>query len=107
MSKNFYLSHHIDIYSYPYLLLYFVNLLFCILVYALLFLILMYRYVVQLSIAGTLFLLTVPFKISESLHDGWIFPEWMCKTNETILFLNYYASILFLTVRMNKSFYFN
>ncbi|XP_076816326.1 uncharacterized protein LOC143462164 isoform X2 [Clavelina lepadiformis] len=55
-------------------------------------------YVLQLAIADTVFLLTLPFKISEDLHEGWIYPEWMCKAKETLLFVNYNASILFLMI---------
>ena len=57
------------------------------------------RYVLQLAIADSLFLLTLPFKASQDLYNSWLFPEWMCKATETILFINYYASILFLMVR--------
>lgn len=55
-------------------------------------------YVLQLAIADSIFLLTLPFKVSEDLNGQWIYPEWMCKAKETILFLNYYASILFLVI---------
>ncbi|XP_076817179.1 uncharacterized protein LOC143462785 isoform X2 [Clavelina lepadiformis] len=55
-------------------------------------------YVLQLAFADSIFLLTLPFKVSEELNQAWIFPEWMCKAKETILYLNYYASILFLLV---------
>ena len=63
----------------------------------------LFRYVLQLAIADSVFLLTLSFKVSEDLHRGWIYPEWMCKAKETILFLNYYASILFLMVRLRKN----
>lgn len=52
----------------------------------------------QLAITDSILLLTLPFKVTEDLNHGWIYPEWMCKAKETILFLNYYASILFLMV---------
>ncbi|XP_076813053.1 somatostatin receptor type 2-like isoform X2 [Clavelina lepadiformis] len=55
-------------------------------------------YVLQLAIADTIFLLTLPFNISEAINHRWIYPQWMCKAKETILFLNFYASILFLVV---------
>uniref|UniRef100_H2YCB6 G-protein coupled receptors family 1 profile domain-containing protein n=1 Tax=Ciona savignyi TaxID=51511 RepID=H2YCB6_CIOSA len=55
-------------------------------------------YVLQLAIADSLFLLTLPFKMVEDIHGNWIYSEWMCKGKETLLFLNYYASILFLVV---------
>ena len=60
------------------------------------------RYVLQLAIADLLFLLTLPFKISEDFLGGWTYSEWMCKAIETILFLNYYASCLFLMVSVKK-----
>uniref|UniRef100_F6SEF7 G-protein coupled receptors family 1 profile domain-containing protein n=1 Tax=Ciona intestinalis TaxID=7719 RepID=F6SEF7_CIOIN len=55
-------------------------------------------YVLQLAIADSLFLLTLPFKMVEDVNGRWIYPEWMCKAKETLLFLNYYASIIFLMV---------
>ncbi|CAK8688568.1 unnamed protein product [Clavelina lepadiformis] len=55
-------------------------------------------YVLQLALADSLFLLTLPFKVSEELQGSWIYPQWMCKAKETILFFNYYASILFLVI---------
>ncbi|CAK8692217.1 unnamed protein product [Clavelina lepadiformis] len=55
-------------------------------------------YVLQLAIADSVFLLTLPFKISEDIEGSWIFPEWMCKAKEALLFINYYASILFLMI---------
>ncbi|CAK8679691.1 unnamed protein product [Clavelina lepadiformis] len=55
-------------------------------------------YVLQLAVADSLFLLTLPFVISEAVNKEWIYPEWMCKARETILFINYYASVLFLTI---------
>ena len=56
------------------------------------------RYVLQLAIADTLFLITWPSKLKAHVDNRWEFPEWMCKVNETILFLNYYASVMFLVV---------
>ena len=56
------------------------------------------RYVLQIAIADSLFLLMLPFKLVEEYHGQWTFPEWFCKMNETILFLNYYSSIVLLTV---------
>nr|XP_018672649.1 C3a anaphylatoxin chemotactic receptor [Ciona intestinalis] len=55
-------------------------------------------YVLQLAIADSLFLLTLPFKMVEDMNGRWIYSEWMCKAKETLLFLNYYASILFLMI---------
>ncbi|XP_078494051.1 somatostatin receptor type 2-like [Ciona intestinalis] len=55
-------------------------------------------YVLQLAIADSLFLLTLPFQMVEDINGRWIYPEWMCKAKETLLFLNYYASIIFLMV---------
>jgi len=56
--------------------------------------------VLQLALADSLFLLTLPFKTSEDINKSWIYAEWMCKAKETVLFLNYYASIMFLMVRI-------
>jgi len=58
------------------------------------------RYVLQLAIADSLFLLTLPFKVNEDISQQWIYPDWMCKAKESILFLTYYASILFLVVSL-------
>ncbi|XP_078489536.1 neuropeptides B/W receptor type 2-like isoform X2 [Ciona intestinalis] len=55
-------------------------------------------YVLQLALADSMFLFTLPFQMLEDINGGWKYPEWMCKGKETILFLNYYASILFLTI---------
>ncbi|XP_039253861.1 somatostatin receptor type 2-like [Styela clava] len=55
-------------------------------------------YVLQLAIADSLFLTTLPFKVIEDIHHEWIFPAWLCKVKETFLFLNYYSSVLFLMV---------
>ncbi|XP_039259377.2 somatostatin receptor type 5-like [Styela clava] len=55
-------------------------------------------YVLQLAIADFLFLQTLPFKISEQIHGRWIYPVGMCRALQTILFFNYYASILFLMI---------
>lgn len=55
-------------------------------------------YILQLAIADAVFLLTIPFKITEDVHHEWIYSGTMCKMKEAILFLNYYSSILFLMV---------
>ena len=52
----------------------------------------------QLAIADTLFLLTLPFKANEDIKNAWEYPNWMCKVKECILFVNYNASVLFLMV---------
>ena len=57
------------------------------------------RYILQLAIANLLFLLTLPFEVTQDIRKEWIFPEWMCKTKQAILSINYYASIMFLMVR--------
>lgn len=49
--------------------------------------------------ADTLFLLMLPFGASEEMAGKWDFPASLCKAKEGILMVNYYASILFLTVR--------
>ncbi|XP_078491970.1 somatostatin receptor type 2-like [Ciona intestinalis] len=55
-------------------------------------------YVLQLAIADSLFLITLPFKMMEDINSYWIYPEWMCKGKETLLFLNYYTSVSFLMI---------
>ncbi|XP_039254513.2 somatostatin receptor type 2-like isoform X2 [Styela clava] len=55
-------------------------------------------YVLQLALADLLFLQIIPFKITETVYNAWIYPEWLCKMMQTIMFLNYYASILFLMI---------
>jgi len=58
----------------------------------------LHSYVIQLAIADTLFLFTIPFMIDQTLRQQWQFPVWMCTMKEMILFINYNASILFLMV---------
>nr|XP_039261564.1 cysteinyl leukotriene receptor 2-like isoform X1 [Styela clava] len=55
-------------------------------------------YVLHLAIADLLFLQTIPINLSGMVKDNWIFPVWVCKLVQAMLFLNYYASIIFLTV---------
>lgn len=55
-------------------------------------------YVLQLALADTLFLLMLPFGASEEMAGKWDFPASLCKAKEGILMVNYYASILFLTI---------
>ena len=65
-------------------------------------LVLCFRYILHLAIADSIFLLTLPFQVSSELNQIWIYPEWLCKAKETILFCNYYASILFLVVNTQR-----
>nr|XP_039259644.1 somatostatin receptor type 5-like [Styela clava] len=55
-------------------------------------------YILQLAIADSAFLLTLPFQVVEDANNEWIFPDGMCKAKEAVLFINYYSSISFLTV---------
>ncbi|XP_077966251.1 somatostatin receptor type 2-like [Styela clava] len=55
-------------------------------------------YILQLAIADSAFLLTLPFQVIEDANNEWIFPDGMCKAKEAVLFVNYYSSISFLTV---------
>ena len=57
-----------------------------------------YRYVLQLAIADTVFLLTLPFNASQTIQEEWIYSEGLCKVKEAVLYINYYASIMFLMV---------
>nr|XP_039252591.1 uncharacterized protein LOC120329865 [Styela clava] len=56
------------------------------------------RYILQLAIANSLFLLTIPLSASEKINQAWLYSTGLCKGKETILFLNYYASIIFITI---------
>nr|XP_039261295.1 type-1 angiotensin II receptor-like [Styela clava] len=53
--------------------------------------------IMNLAIADTLFLLTLPFSISHRMHKGWVFGSGMCKFVEGIKFINYYGSVFFIT----------
>ncbi|XP_077975341.1 somatostatin receptor type 5-like [Styela clava] len=55
-------------------------------------------YVLQLAVADLIFLQTIPFKISEITHKAWILPLWLCKAKQGVLYINYYGSIIFLTL---------
>ena len=56
------------------------------------------RYVFQLAIADTLFLLTLPFKVHEDIYQNWNLPAFLCVAKETVVHLSYNASVLFLVV---------
>ena len=45
-----------------------------------------FRYNFQLVIADFMFLLSLPFSVSQSLNDAWIYSEFLCKLKETVLF---------------------
>ncbi|XP_076812746.1 somatostatin receptor type 2-like isoform X2 [Clavelina lepadiformis] len=55
-------------------------------------------YVVQLALADFLFLFVLPFQARTLLFGRWDYGEGWCKVTESIRMLNYYSSILFLTV---------
>nr|XP_039272995.1 kappa-type opioid receptor-like [Styela clava]XP_039272996.1 kappa-type opioid receptor-like [Styela clava] len=55
-------------------------------------------YVLQLAFADSIFLMNIPFKVIEDNHQKWIFSAGLCKIKESVVFLNYYSSILFLLV---------
>jgi len=59
-----------------------------------------FRYILQLALADTLFLLTLPFTAASELSGKWVFEVPFCKIKEAVLFVNYYASIYFLVVGM-------
>uniref|UniRef100_UPI00358F44C3 chemerin-like receptor 2 n=1 Tax=Myxine glutinosa TaxID=7769 RepID=UPI00358F44C3 len=53
----------------------------------------------NLSIADFLFILCLPFSITQAIMEyHWIFGWFFCKLNSYIMFVNMYASIFFLTV---------
>ena len=58
----------------------------------------MFRYVLQLAIADALFLLTIPFKVYQDIYQSWSLPAFICVAKETVVHLNYNASVLFLVV---------
>jgi len=58
----------------------------------------LHLYVLQLVIADTLFLCTIPFKVEETLKNQWIHPLWLCVIRQLIIYLNYSASVIFLMV---------
>uniref|UniRef100_H2YHK7 G-protein coupled receptors family 1 profile domain-containing protein n=1 Tax=Ciona savignyi TaxID=51511 RepID=H2YHK7_CIOSA len=55
-------------------------------------------YVVQLAIADFMFLFILPFEASTKLNGAWVYGTAWCKITESIRMLNYYTSILFLTM---------
>ena len=57
------------------------------------------RYVIHLAIADTLFLFTIILRLSFGSTDRWPGSTSSCIANHTLLYVNYYASVLFLMVR--------
>lgn len=55
-------------------------------------------YILQLAIADTIFLLTIPLRAAEEINGGGSLPQWVCQMRETMFFFNYYASISFLVL---------
>ncbi|XP_078488637.1 somatostatin receptor type 2-like [Ciona intestinalis] len=55
-------------------------------------------FVVNLAIADLLFLVVLPLYMPAILTDGWIYGVGMCKVIEAIKYINFRASILFLTM---------
>ncbi|XP_039269644.2 somatostatin receptor type 2-like [Styela clava] len=53
-------------------------------------------YVLQLTIADTVFLFTLPVFSMQKVLDNWRFGSGVCKLCQTIKFMNYYAGIFFL-----------
>ncbi|XP_076818984.1 somatostatin receptor type 2-like [Clavelina lepadiformis] len=53
--------------------------------------------IINLAVADTLLLLTLPFAIVHRLHESWPFGTFVCKLEESIKFLSYYASVFFIT----------
>lgn len=56
------------------------------------------KYVLQLAIADSIFLLQLPFQVSFMLSGKWTYGISWCKLSESIKMMNYYASIMFLTI---------
>lgn len=51
----------------------------------------------QLAISAFLFLQSIPLNVSEIQHQDWIHGTTVCKLSESLKYINYYASILFIT----------
>ncbi|XP_076820904.1 somatostatin receptor type 2-like [Clavelina lepadiformis] len=54
-------------------------------------------YIWNLAVADTLFLVTLPFSSTQRVMLSWPFGVGMCKIVEAVKYLNYFASIFFLT----------
>jgi len=54
-------------------------------------------YILQLAIADSILLLTLPFTMHE-VKTGWDFSLFFCYIHQISLFFNYYASVFFLMV---------
>nr|XP_002120222.3 somatostatin receptor type 2-like [Ciona intestinalis] len=54
-------------------------------------------YVWNLTVADTLLLVSLPFNSTQRLLLNWPFGSGMCKIVETVKYLNYFASVFFLT----------
>ncbi|XP_067303289.1 P2Y purinoceptor 1 [Pseudorasbora parva] len=55
-------------------------------------------YIINLAVADTLFLFSLPFRIHYHLNDSnWIFGDTMCVITGTVFFANIYISITFMT----------
>ena len=57
----------------------------------------------MLTVADTLFLLMLPFTAHSEVIGRWEFSLSLCQFKEAVLFINYYASIYFLVVRILNS----
>jgi len=58
----------------------------------------LHKYLLQLSFADLLFILAIPLRINEDLLGEWGSSNGVCKANNTLMYTNYYASLLFLMV---------
>ena len=60
------------------------------------------RYVLQLALADTIFLLSIPFNVISERRGGvWIFGEVACKLKSVFLYINYNSSVCFLMVSLS------
>ncbi|XP_078492647.1 galanin receptor type 1-like [Ciona intestinalis] len=61
--------------------------------------------ILNLAVADTLLLLTLPFAIAHRVQRRWIFGSFTCKVEEAIKFVSYYSSMLFITAMAVDRYY--
>ncbi|KAI5622453.1 lysophosphatidic acid receptor 6, partial [Silurus asotus] len=54
-------------------------------------------YMLNLVVCDTLFVLSLPFRISYFLNGSWSFGKTLCKISVSLFYMNMYGSIMFLT----------
>lgn len=51
-----------------------------------------------MALADIIFLQNLPFKLGEDIYNRWIHADWLCGAQQAVLYITYYASIMFLVV---------